>query len=295
MEITRFFNFMQFEKRCSIHTLTAYRNDLGQFSTYLEVTYSLKKILEADHFMIRSWIVQLMEAGCSSRSIHRKISVLRSFYHFMQNEGLLQNNPLKKIILPKVAKKLPSFVEEQKMDNLLDHQFFDTDFAGSRDRLMIELLYSSGMRLAELCSLKDTDFNFNQNQVKVMGKRSKERIIPLLPALSLSIKAYIIKRNTTFPIVSVDKNLFVTDSNEKLYPRFVYRKVRHYLGLVTSQDKRSPHILRHSFATSLLNRGADLNAIKELLGHASLAATQIYTHNSIERLKRIYEQAHPKA
>lgn len=295
MHIVRFFNYLEFEKRCSVHTLKAYRNDLGQFTLFLKECFNSTEILSADHFMIRSWIVKLMETETEARSIQRKVSTLRSFYKFCLRENLLTQNPVRKVQVPKAAQTLPAIVEEHKLNDLLDGPSFTDDFSGLRNHLIIEFLYSTGIRLSELISISDADVDLSRHQVKVMGKRRKERLIPYPPLLSGLTETYMSLRDGHFGVASPQHALFVTDKNVPLYPRFVYRVVTHALGLVTSQDKRSPHVLRHSYATSLLDRGADLNAIKELLGHANLAATQIYTHNSIQRLKKVYDQAHPKA
>lgn len=295
MYTTRFFNYLEFEMRCSVHTLKAYQNDLGQLGTFLQKNYPETDMLLADHFMIRSWIVSMLEEQTEPSTMHRKISSLRSFYRYFIREGLLLKNPMSKVLLPAVSKRLPAVIEEQKMNFLLDEEIFSSGFRGLRDHLVIEVLYATGMRLAELIGVTDADIDLVQHQVKVMGKRRKQRIIPFQPLLSETIAGYITERNNHFDVRSPGNSLLVTDKNEPLYPRLVYRIVHEALGRVTTQDKRSPHILRHSYATSLLDRGADLNAIKELLGHANLAATQIYTHNSISRLKKVYDQAHPKA
>ncbi len=295
MHIVRFFNYLEFEKRCSAHTLKAYRNDLGQFTLFLTEFFDGTEVLSADHFMIRSWIVRLMETETEARSIQRKISTLRSFYRFCLKENIITQNPVRKVQVPKAASTLPAIIDERKMNTLLDGHSFSDDFSGLRNHLIIEFLYSTGIRLSELITVSDDQIDLSAHQVKVMGKRRKERLIPYPPLLSDLIGRYMELRDGLFGVASPGNSLFVTDKNLCLYPRFIYRVVTSALAQVTSQQKRSPHVLRHSYATSLLDRGADLNAIKELLGHASLAATQIYTHNSIQRLKKVYDQAHPKA
>jgi len=240
-------------------------------------------------------MVDLMENKSSENTINRKMSVLRSFYHFNFRTGKIAYNPMQLIRSPKIPKRLPVFVENQKLDKLLDSEvFFDDSFSSRRDHIVIEMLFGTGIRLAELIGLKDTDVDFYSNSIKVLGKRNKERIIPINKQLVTQLSNYIeVKKLQNF-----DNNLpdlIVTNTGTKAYPKLIYRIVNSYLSLVSTNDKRSPHVLRHSYATSLLNAGADLNAIKALLGHASLAATQVYTHNSIERLKTIYKQAHPKA
>jgi integrase/recombinase XerC len=236
-----------------------------------------------------------MDNGIEPKSINRKVSSLRSFYKFLQREGLINSSPMLHVKAPKIPKRLPVVITEQKMDSLLDaDNVFSDDFEGVRNRLILELLYGTGMRLSELVSLSNEDVNIYENQIKVLGKRNKERIIPISKVLATLITDYqVLKNNQDFIIKS--SSLIVTNDGKAVYPKFIYRVVHSVLSFISTQDKKSPHILRHSFATTLLNRGADLNAIKELLGHSSLAATQVYTHNSVEKLKSIYKQAHPKA
>lgn len=293
MFIERFIRYLQFEKRFSPHTVTAYKNDLDQFSQFI-VSFQ-PELLNVTHQHVRTWIVSLMDDGIEARTINRKISSLRSFYKFLQREDLIGNSPMIYVRAPKIPKRLPIVITEQKMDNLLDAQdVFSNDFQGIRDRLIVELLYGTGMRLSELVNLSDHDINVYEQQIKVLGKRNKERIIPISNSLIKLIGDYQLhKLNQNFDTKS--SALIVTNQGNKVYAKFVYRTVNLVLSFISTHDKKSPHILRHSFATSLLNRGADLNAIKELLGHSSLAATQVYTHNSVEKLKSIYKQAHPKA
>jgi integrase/recombinase XerC len=235
-----------------------------------------------------------MEADTGAKSINRKISSLRSFYKFLQREGLVDKNPMAQVQAPKIPKRLPVIVEEAKLNTLLDDEaLFSSGFEGLRDRVVLELLYGTGIRLAELLGLKNSDIDDYNQQIKVLGKRNKERIIPLAKPLYALLKVYIDQKNE-LGFTSTDK-LIVTDKGTAAYPQLIYRLVKQALGEVSTQDKKSPHILRHSFATALLNKGAELTAIKELLGHANLSATQVYTHNSIEKLKSIYKQAHPKA
>jgi integrase/recombinase XerC len=288
-----FTNYLRFEKRLSPHTVTAYSNDLDQFFIYLKNVYSLTDILEVNHSIIRSWIVSLMENKISARSVNRKISTLKSFYKYLVREKVLEINPMHKIQSPKNPKRLPVFVEESKMNALIEDVSFTDDFEGRRNLLIIELLYTTGMRRIELVNLKETDFNYHNSTVKVLGKRNKERLIPLTPEMKALIKEYVDQRNKSIEIKS--DYLFLTEKGNQIYPGAVYRIVKHSLEKVTTLAKKSPHVLRHTFATHLLNNGANLNAIKELLGHANLAATQIYTHNTIEKLKSVYSKAHPKA
>ena len=293
MFIERFISYLQFEKRFSPHTVSAYRHDLSQFNDFL--TIDGLDILTISHQEVRSWMLALMEQGSEAKTVNRKLSVLRSFYKFLQREELIKCNPMSLIKAPRIPKRLPVVMDEQKMDSLLDSDhIFEDNFAGIRDRLIIELLYGTGMRLSELVNLTEQDVNLYEQYIKVLGKRNKERIIPVGSPLIKLIGDYMTKKlSQNFD--NKARSLIVTNEGNNAYPQFIYRTVKSSLSQISTQTKRSPHILRHSFATALLNRGADLNAIKELLGHSSLAATQVYTHNSVEKLKAIYKQAHPKA
>ncbi len=292
MFLERFFNYLQYEKRYSKHTLIAYQNDLQQYSQFL--TSIETNLLETNHHAIRAWMVSLMDDEIDPRSINRKISALRSFYKFLLKENLIEENPVTKIKVPKVAKKLPTFISEVKLTQLLDTNFFENSFAGLRDKLVIELFFGTGIRLSELIGLKINDYHPKENTIKVLGKRNKERIIPI-PVSLINLLSQYLNTRVEQNFLSETKSLIVTNTGSEVYSKFIYRLVYKYLSYVSTQNKRSPHILRHSFATALLNKGADINAIKDLLGHSNLAATQVYTHNSIERLKSIYKQAHPKA
>jgi len=290
--VTDFVNYLNYEKHFSKHTVTAYQNDLIQFQKFLQSNFEVTDIKSVHHQMIRSWLVQLMNDKIAARSVARKLTTLKTFYRFLLKENRVENNPMSKVQSPKIQKRLPVFVEETPMNILLDNIEFTEDFKGKRDKLIINLLYSTGIRLSELINLKNRDVDIYNQQIKVLGKRNKERIIPITKELSEQL--------ISFSEVKNEENLrgeylFVTLKNEQLYPKLVYTIVKANLSLVTSIEKRSPHVLRHTFATHLLNKGADLNAIKELLGHANLSATQVYTHNSIERLKTIYKNKHPKA
>ncbi len=284
-----FLKFLQYEKRHSNHTLVAYSNDLRQFLEYIDTTYEIKKITEINHTVIRSWIVSLMEQKITPRSVNRKITTLKTFYKFLLRQGKVSQNPMLKVLSPKMSKRLPVFVEKEKMDTLLDDTAFGDDFEGQRNKLIIEMLYASGMRLSELINLKQTDVDLYSSQLKVLGKRNKERIIPFSDTLKQQIQQYIALK----PAESTEY-LFVSIKGVKLYEKLVYRVVNSYLSEVTTASKKSPHVLRHTFATHMLNSGADLNAVKELLGHANLSATQVYTHNTVEKLKNIHKQAHPR-
>jgi integrase/recombinase XerC len=296
MLIERFLNYLQYEKRYSPHTLKAYQADLLQFFEYANAEpISAIKSDTIDHQMIRSWMVHLLEQETTARSVNRKITSLRTFFKFLLRESIIDYNPVSRIESPKISRHLPVFVQDEKMNILLDSEdIFDAGFEGQRDKLVIELLFGTGIRLAELIGLKETDINVFEQTIKVLGKRSKERIVPLNRELMHLISNYLLlKKNEK--IDNISSSLFVTTKGVAAYPKLIYRIVQKYLNYISTHDKKSPHVLRHSFATSLLNHGADLNAIKELLGHANLSATQVYTHNSVERLKTIYKQAHPKA
>lgn len=304
MFLDRFIRYIKFEKRYSPHTVSAYQSDLDQFISFLnnpdnvtpapapEITHPS----QITHHQIRNWMVELMNHKIIARSINRKIATLRKYFKFLLQEGIIEINPASKITTPKIPKNLPVVVEDVKLSQMLDDaETFSNDFKGVRDKLVIEMLFGTGMRLSELLGVKDTDVNVYEGTVKVLGKRNKERIIPVNSELKLLIAEYQqLKKNQDFS-GNNSLTLIVTDKGAGAYPKLVYLIVQKYLSYISTQNKRSPHVLRHTFATSLLNRGADLNAIKELLGHANLSATQIYTHNSVERLKSIYKQAHPKA
>jgi integrase/recombinase XerC len=294
MLINSFIVYLTHEKRYSPHTVLSYQTDLLQFEAYINSTFDLS-ITDIKPTHLRSYLVDLMEGKKSETTINRKTSVLRSFYKFLVREGKLEQNPTVLLRAPKIPKRLPVFIDAQKMDELLDSEsYFDQSFPSLRDHLVIELLFGTGIRLAELISLKETDIDIYSSTIKVLGKRNKERIIPVAKPLVDQLHTYLDQKKLQ-KFDNKTLNLIVTNTGAVAYPKLVYRIVTSYLNHVSTNEKKSPHVLRHSYATSLLNAGADLNAIKELLGHASLAATQVYTHNSIERLKTIYKQAHPKA
>lgn len=291
----KFLDYLRFEKRSSEHTVEAYRVDLQQFSEYLQVEEGNPDILRATSADIRSWMIQLMEEGVTARSINRKVSALRAFYRYHLKMKDVAVNPTEVITAPKLSKRLPQFVEEREMDTLFQAELFPGDFEGKRDQLIIELFYVTGMRLSELIGIRRGDIDLYDGSVKVLGKRNKERIIPFSPRVKVIITDYLKLFDEKYAGNPKNSFIFVAQNGNKIYPKAVYRIVRKYLDLVTTIDKRSPHVLRHTFATQMLNHGADINAIKEILGHSSLAATQVYTHNSIEKLKNIYNQAHPRA
>ena len=287
-----FSNYIANEKRYSVHTLRAYESDLQQFFDFAQSADENFNPLTADHKVIREWIVFLMENGDKPRSVNRKITTLHTYYKYLMREGLIKDVPTRKIIKPKSEKNLPYFVDNKAMQELFDYFQFQDDFEGYRDRTILLAFYCTGIRLSELCGLKLSDIDFYNSQLKVLGKRNKERIIPFGIELQASLKTYIKERGK---IAGDNEFLFVTSKGEPVYSKLVYRLVNKYLGEVTTLDKKSPHVLRHTFATHMLNNGAEITAIKELLGHANLAATQIYTHTTFEKLKEIYNQAHPRA
>lgn len=291
--IDPFLNYLKFEKRCSNHTLVAYEADLKQFAAYME-EMGMKDEREIKTRFIRNWVVALHYDNLKARSIHRKIASLRAYFKFLLREQVMQTSPAEGVILPKLPKNLPDFVREKEMDFLLDQVTFDEGFPGIRDKTIIDLFYGTGIRLSELVGLKDGSFDLNAGLVKVLGKRNKERLVPMNQSTVHNVSKYIEVRNSAFPQRS-KSSFFLTDKGENIYHKLVYRIVNKHLRVVTTMAKKSPHILRHTFATILLNRGADINAIKELLGHANLNATQIYTHNTFEKLSSIYNQAHPRA
>jgi integrase/recombinase XerC len=287
-----FLKYLEFEKRYSQHTIEAYRTDLYQYFGFC-VDNSLEP-LSAQPKQVRNWIIQLLENGCEKRSVNRKISTLQSFYKYLLRQGFSQNNPLVKIDSLKNSKALPLFVTESQTNILLEEVDFGNTLEGTQEKLIIQLFYHTGIRLSELINIKISDYDSIGLTLKVLGKRNKERIIPVTPVLKQQISDFLDKRKAeNFEIQN--PYLFLTKNGKKLYPIFVYRIVKKYLTLVTTISKKSPHILRHTFATHMLNNGADINAIKEILGHSSLAATQVYTHNTFEKLKTIYNQAHPRA
>lgn len=295
MHIESFIQYIQYEKRYSQNTLIAYTKDLHQFCDFIHHMYQVNSVQDVDHQMIRSWIIQLVNNKVNARTVNRKISTLKTYYKYLLKENILSSNPLLKIISPKTNKSLPEFVSIERMDLLLDEVDFGDDFTGIRDKLILEVFYFTGMRLSELVNLKNGDIDISSQKIKVLGKRNKERIIPFTSVLSDSFLKYIDFRKKLFPFTNLNDFFFVTEKGQNIYKKLVYRVVNSYLSRVSTLQKKSPHILRHTFATHMLNNGADLNAIKELLGHSNLAATQVYTHNSISKLKSIYKQAHPRA
>lgn len=287
-----FLDYISFEKRYSQHTITSYQNDLAQFFAFLASQFEAPALEEITAAMVRSWLAELKGDKLEAKSINRKASSLKSFFKYQMKIGVLQATPMTTISALKVSKRLPEFVQENHLNTLFNHVEFTDDWDGKTKRLVLQLLYATGMRLSELIELKTSYLDSFQSQIKVLGKGNKERIIPIAKALMKELVVYENDKPIRLPEVV---NLFTNSKGKPLQARLVYQFVKDNLGLVTTIKKKSPHVLRHSFATHLMNNGADLNAVKELLGHSSLAATQVYTHNTIDKLKDVYKNAHPKA
>ena len=292
MMIEAFLDYLRFERNYSEHTVVAYETDLRQFGDFLKSVGEELDYTNVDSDLIRSWVVTLMNSS-KSTSVNRKLSSLRSFYRFLMKRGKTTVNPLAKITGPKNSKPLPTFLRENDMDRLLDEISYGEGFEAVRDRMILETFYATGMRLSELVGLNDTDVDFSAMQMKVTGKRNKQRLIPFAGELAADLREYIIIRNETIPERS--DAFFVLKNGKRMYPEKVYGIVRRNLAKVVSVKKKSPHVLRHTFATAMLNHEAELKSVKELLGHESLATTEIYTHTTFEELKKVYEQAHPRA
>lgn len=294
MTLASFYHTLKFEKRCSPHTVNAYQTDIEQFVEYLSSQYALSSPDEATQGIVRSWLAKLVDEGLTSRSINRKLSALKAYYNHQLRLGEMKTNPASRVNTLKIPKRLPVSVSKAEIHSALYSQDeHETDFSIRRDHLILELLYGTGIRLSELTGLKISDVDFGSQTIKVTGKRNKQRIVPLGNKLLEVIQAYLEERNKLAETGT--EEIILTDKGKKAYSVFIYRKVTRYLGEAGVKGRKSPHVLRHTFATHMLNAGADLNAIKELLGHASLAATQVYTHVSVEKLKSIYKQAHPRA
>ncbi|HKL67847.1 MAG TPA: tyrosine-type recombinase/integrase [Bacteroidales bacterium] len=289
-----FLDYLRFEKHYSQHTVRSYENDIGQFFSFINMHMGSDDIRDIRTADIRSWMVSMIDKGYSTITVHRKISSLRTFFKYAMRRRELDSSPVENIVLPRKGKGLPVFVEEASLDTLLDTYDFGSDYSGIRDRTIIDLLYTTGIRRAELIGIRTDDVDLSSRTLKVRGKRSKERIVPLIASFCEGLAGYMKKRSEEFPGTE-EPGLFLTDRGKNLYDKFVYNTVSRYLEMVTTVEKKSPHVLRHSFATHMLNHGADLNSIKEMLGHANLSATQVYTHNTFEKLKKVYKQAHPRA
>jgi integrase/recombinase XerC len=292
--IQSFLDYLKFQKRYSQYTIISYQNDLTSFFDFIEIQFSVQSLNEINASFARSWLASLKEKGIESKSINRKISTLKSFFKYQLKKGIIPTSPMATIVSTKVKKRLPQFVAENDINTLFNYMEFPDNWNGKTNRLVFHLLYNTGIRQAELINLKEAHIDTGNSTIKVLGKGNKERILPVSNELSQLIKKYVTDKQTE--LVLADREiLLVSEKGKKLYPKYVYTVVKKYLTAVTTIDKKSPHVLRHTFATHLMNNGADINAVKELLGHSSLAATQIYTHNTIEKLKEVYKKAHPKA
>ncbi len=288
-----FLEYIKFEKRYSLNTSKAYSDDLELFFQFINHTYDTPQLKDISASFIRTWLAYQKDQGVSAKTINRRISTLKSFFKFHLKTGLIDVSPTTVIVSPKASKRLPVFVEQKNLSDLFDYIEFPDTWDGKMNRVMIVLFYSSGIRLSELIGLKESQIDFSNNNLKILGKGNKERLIPMSETLKSVLKGYLADKREKF----TENNIITLLVNEKgsvLQPRYVQIQIKKYLSLVSTVDKKSPHVLRHSFATHLMNNGADLNAVKELLGHSSLAATQIYTHNTIEKLKDIHKKAHPK-
>ena len=292
MLIEKFLKYLQYEKKYSTHTVFAYSRDLNQFFEALNVDPA-NEITGIESADIRFWVSELMDQGFSPRSVSRKLSSLKSFFKFLHRKQYISANPAVLVEGPSVSKRLPRFVREAELNELLTNIDFGSGFEAERDKLIIELLYGTGIRLSELIGIRNIDVDEHAAVIKVTGKRNKQRLIPLNDTLILALKNYFALKHDTF--YNNNDYLFVTSKGTKVYPQLVYRVVKKYLAMVTTQSKKSPHVLRHSFATVMLNKGADINIVKTLLGHANLSATEVYTHNTFDELKKVYNEAHPRA
>lgn len=292
--ITSFFQYLEHQKQCSQHTLTSYRGDLEQFIVFLKCEYGERvSTLSINYQHIRQWVVHLMDEGLSAKSINRKLACLRTYYNWLEKKGTIEVNPTLKIKSLKTPKSIPQYVQEKPMKMCLDEVSYPPDFIGQRDKLIIEILYGTGMRRSELCNLRDKDIDLYSRTIKVLGKRNKERIIPIHKKLADFIKSYQNLRDASFPFT--ENSFLVNKAGKAIQGGEIYKVVNHYLSQIIAPTKKSPHVLRHTFATHLLSNGADINSIKELLGHASLGTTQIYAHTTVYQLKLAYDQAHPKS
>ena len=287
--IKNFLDYLTIEKRYSVHTTVSYRNDLNQFNLYLSESYSGIEFQKVEMIHVRSYMVHLLESKLAKSTVARKVSSIKSLYKFMKKEQLISSSPIQLLETPKLDSRLPVFLKEEEVVNLFEEFKFEDSFSGKRDKMILYLFYQTGIRLSELIGIKDVDVR--NGELKVLGKRNKERIIPLSNIIQPLIDQYL---NLKDELGFKKKYFFVTDNGNKLYEKFVYRKVNYYLSKVSSKQKKSPHILRHTFATHMLNNGADLNSIKEILGHENLSATQVYTHNTFQKLKSIHKQSHPR-
>ena len=291
--VDAFLEYLDLEKKYSVHTIAAYKNDLQSFRKFLVTEYAQENLIEVHYSQIRNWIVSLVNLKVSNRTVNRKVSALKSFFTFLQKTKQIDHNPLSKHKSLKIEKRIQVPFSFKEINTVINHIDKDTndDFESLRNRLIVELFYSTGMRRSELINIKQRDVSFSDKTIKILGKRNKERFVPLLGSVIQTLKRYLdLKKEFEIGL----EELFITEKGNKIYETLVYRIINHYFGQVSSKEKRSPHILRHSFATHLLNEGADLNSVKDLLGHSSLASTQVYTQNSLDVLKKVYNKAHPR-
>jgi integrase/recombinase XerC len=289
-----FLNYLRFEKRYSHHTISSYQSDLGFFFGFTQQIFETQKPQEVSSAMIRSWLASMKEKGDSSRSINRRISTLKSFFRYLLRHQIISVSPMTTIVSPKVKKRLPVFIEQKDLHTLFHYVEFPAGWEGVLHQTILMFFYATGMRLSELVNLKDRQVDYAKSQIKILGKGNKERIVPFGPGMREQVELYRQNRNSII-VPDSELSFFIQPNGRSLSPRYVQLTIKKYLSLTTTVEKKSPHVLRHSFATHLMNNGAELNAVKELLGHSSLAATQIYTHNTIEKLKDVYKKAHPKA
>ncbi len=293
-EADSFLEYLKFEKRYSPHTIRSYQDDLTFFFEYLAAEYAELSIKDIKPTFIRSWLAKQKEKGASAKTINRRISTLKSFFKYQLRQEVIETSPMTTIVSPKQSKRLPNYVEQKDTEVLFEHVEFPDNWEGLMNKMILELLYCSGMRLSELISLKEKQVDLHKNSLKILGKGNKERIIPFSHEIKTDLEQYLKEKRSQFGETAAEF-LLVNEKGNKLYPKYVQLVVKKHLSLITTIEKKSPHVLRHTFATHLMNNGAELNAVKELLGHSSLAATQIYTHNTIEKLKDIHKKAHPKA
>lgn len=295
MVLPSFISYLRSEKRFSDHTIEAYERDLKLLGDYLADQYGSDNFDEIKATHLRSWIVQMSEQGISARTINRKLSSVRHYFRYLKKIGRSTANPTQGLVAPKLGKRLPEVIEARSLKKLWEDDLFSNDFPGIRDRMILVLLYVTGIRRSELIGMDVSDVDLAQLRIKVFGKGGKERWVPISAGTAKEIEHYLISRKEWVEGSGDSESFILTDQRKRPYPKFIYNKVSYYLGLISTAGKRSPHVLRHSFATHLSDEGADLQAIRELLGHSSLAATQVYTHNSVERLKKVYQQAHPRS
>jgi integrase/recombinase XerC len=293
--LTAFIEYLRFEKRYSPNTIRSYQDDLISFFDFLATDYGEMSLKDSKPAFIRSWLAQQKEQGASSKTLNRRISTLKSFFKFQLRQGEIEVSPMTTIVSPKISKRLPAFVDQKDTATFFEYAEFPDTWQGVTEQMIMTLLYSTGIRLSELINLKTSQVDLRLKQLKILGKGNKERLIPLSLEVEGLLKGYLEKKETNFTNRQHNEYLLINAKGKKLYPKYVQLVVKKYLSLITTISKKSPHVLRHTFATHLMNNGAELNAVKELLGHSSLAATQVYTHNTIEKLKDIHKKAHPKS